>query len=98
MFDTMLPHLVVHQGCDIEYLPTSPTLDPSSGDAHAWGIWFGKETMDYYSRHEGRFASEYGLQSLPERRTLASAGVDDFSRRGLAIQATEHHGLARTGI
>ena len=85
MFDTMLPQ-VVHQGCDLEFLPTSPTLDPSSGDAHAWGIWFGKETMDYYSRHEGRFASEYGLQSLPERRTLASAGVEGFQDEALQFR------------
>ena len=80
VFDTMLPQ-VVHQGCDIEFLPTSPTLDPRSGDEHAWGVWFGLEDFSYYSRHGGRFVSEYGLQSLPNLHTLARAGVDGFQRR-----------------
>ena len=42
-----------------------PTLDAQSGDEHAWGVWFGLEDFDYYSRHGGRFASEYGLQACP---------------------------------
>ena len=29
-----------------------------------WEVWFGLEEFDYYSRNEGRFVSEYGLQSL----------------------------------
>ena len=78
LFYEVLPD-VVDQHTATSYLPTSPTLDPASGDEHAWGVWFGLESFDYYSRHAGRFASEYGLQSLPDLHTLREAGIEHWS-------------------
>lgn len=71
------------------YWPSSPHADPDfapydglengrSGDQHDWGVWFGKADFDYYSKESGRFASEYGLQSVPSRKTLAEVGVVHF--------------------
>ena len=71
------------------YWPSSPHAEPDfapqdglgngrSGDQHDWGVWFGKADFDYYSKESGRFASEYGLQSVPNRKTLAEVGVAHF--------------------
>ena len=85
MFDGLLSD-VVNEHSAAFYLPTSPTLEKDAGDAHAWGIWFGKEPWDYYSRHEGRFASEYGLQSLPHLATLQEAGIHTFQDEALQFR------------
>ena len=85
MFYEVLPQ-VVSQESDAFYLHTSPTLDGRSGDEHAWGVWFGLEDFSYYSRHNGRFASEYGLQSLPSRHTLEEAGIDAFTDEALQFR------------
>ena len=85
MFNGLLPD-VVKEHCGTFYLPTSPTLEADAGDAHAWGIWFGKEPWEYYSRHEGRFASEYGLQSLPHLKTLQEAGIGTFQDEALQFR------------
>lgn len=85
MFYEVLPQ-VVSQESDAFYLPTSPTLDGRSGDEHAWGVWFGLEDFSYYSRHNGRFASEYGLQSLPSKHTLKEAGIDAFRDEALQFR------------
>jgi len=85
VFYEMLPG-VVQQHASTSYLPTSPTLDPASGDEHAWGVWFGLESFDYYSRHAGRFASEYGLQSLPDLHTLREAGIEHWSDDALQFR------------
>ena len=85
MFYEVLPQ-VVSQESDAFYLPTSPTLDGRSGDEHAWEVWFGLEDFSYYSRHSGRFASEYGLQSLPSKHTLKEAGIDAFTDEALQFR------------
>lgn len=79
VFEEALPEAVRRLGGG-EYQPSSPhNLNPErpreSGDQHDWGVWFGKTGFEYYSEEAGRFASEFGLQSVPDRRTLAEAGV-----------------------
>lgn len=83
VFEDDLPALVARLGGG-EYQPSSPhSLDPErpreSGDQHDWGVWFGKTGFDYYTDEAGRFASEFGLQSVPDRRTLEAAGVRSWS-------------------
>ena len=73
------------------YWPSSPSpVDPSShrraGDQHDWGVWFGKEGFDFFTRDGGRFASEFGLQSLPDRRTLEEVGVQSFTDTALQFR------------
>ena len=85
MFDGLLSEVVDEHSAAF-YLPTSPTLEKDAGDVHAWGIWFGKESWDHYSRHEGRFASEYGLQSLPHPATLREAGIGAFHDEALQFR------------
>ena len=68
MFEEALPEAARRLGGG-EYQPSSPhNLNPErpreSGDQHDWGVWFGKTGFEYYSEEAGRFASEFGLQSV----------------------------------
>lgn len=83
LFEEVLPE-IVQEGSDVAYWASSPSLPDSSGDVHAWGVWFGLEDWDHYSEHGGRFASEYGLQSLPNLHTLREAGI--FALEDEALQ------------
>ena len=85
LFHEVLPDIVADES-NLHYLPTSPTLNAQSGDEHAWGVWFGLEDFDYYSRHGGRFASEYGLQSLPCKYTLKEAGITSWADEALQFR------------
>ena len=82
LFEQELPVVVADLGGG-EYQPSSPhhleaEKPRESGDQHDWGVWFGKAGFDFYSYDGGRFASEFGLQSLPDRRTLEEVGVRSY--------------------
>lgn len=92
LFDTLLPDIVAEESNQF-YWASSPMKDPlqadntgESGDEHAWRVWFDTLDFDYYSSHGGRFASEYGLQSLPNRHTLEEVGVHAFEDESLQFR------------
>jgi len=55
------------------YWPSSPSIgwgkkeSLTQGDSHYWGVWWGKEPFEVYNEKVGRFMSEYGFQSMPEK-------------------------------
>jgi len=73
---------VVDERTDVCYWSSSPlkfeVSDASrhalgvsgSGDVHYWDVWHGKQPFTAYHDHVGRFMSEYGFQSFPEKRTI----------------------------
>jgi len=97
VFHDILPS-VVERSSSALYLSTSPTLDPLSGDEHAWEVWFGLEGFDYYSRNDGRFVSEYGLQSLPDIHTLGEAGIASFDDPSLQFRQRSHMDWLQPGF
>ena len=73
------------------YWPSSPhPVNAAShrrdGDQHDWGVWFGQEDFDFFTEDAGRFASEFGLQSVPDRRTLEAVGVSGFEDTALQFR------------
>ncbi|MVO09058.1 glycoside hydrolase family 2 protein [Flavobacterium sp. TP390] len=58
------------------YWPSSPSIGWGrkesllQGDAHYWGVWWGKEPFEMYERKVGRFMSEYGFQGMPNMTTF----------------------------
>jgi beta-mannosidase len=58
------------------YWPSSPlhgwgsTESLKHGDAHYWGVWWGKEPFEAYKTKIPRFMSEYGIQSYPTLPTI----------------------------
>jgi beta-mannosidase len=91
VFHQALPS-VVERESDAFYWPSSPSRDPlaeyalESGDEHAWHVWFDTLDFDFFSEHIGRFASEYGLQSLPDAWTLSKVGIGAFEDEALQFR------------
>jgi beta-mannosidase len=58
------------------YISTSPKYgwgkpeSMQSGDAHYWGVWWGKEPITNYYYKVPRMMSEFGLQSMPDIHTV----------------------------
>ncbi|MCO6161302.1 glycoside hydrolase family 2 protein [Flavobacterium sp. NRK F7] len=58
------------------YWPSSPSIGWGrkesllQGDAHYWGVWWGKEPFEIYEEKVGRFMSEYGFQGMPDMTTF----------------------------
>lgn len=73
---------------DIPYIPSSPCGDAPFrktgsdrvGDTHMWHVWHGLKPLDYYAGRYTRFMSEFGLESLPSEKAIATfAGENDRS-------------------
>lgn len=59
------------------YIPTSPLYfgygNPESmnyGDSHNWWVWVMHKPIDYYEKTVPRFASEFGMQAMPNWESL----------------------------
>lgn len=79
--------------------PSSPSAGPddfadnwhsdSRGDMHYWSVWHeGRPFSDYLSVRP-RFCSEFGFQSFPSYRMVASFAPD--GERNVSSPAMEHH-------
>ena len=73
VFHKILPEVVNNLDNSTAYWPSSPgstfsggTESYTSGDAHYWGVWWGKEDFESYNQKVPRFMSEFGFQSFPE--------------------------------
>jgi beta-mannosidase len=60
------------------------------GDAHYWGVWWGMEPFSKYKEKTGRFMSEYGFQSVPEKSSWKGA-VDTLSMKSIGFRAHQKH-------
>ena len=91
VFDSILP-IAIDSLSNLPYWPSSPMADPNemsgalSGDEHAWRVWFDTLDFDYYSDQPGRFVSEYGLQSLPDLKTLHEVGITEWNSKSLQFR------------
>lgn len=77
IFDQVLPEVVTSLDSGIFYFPSSPQSnwgkpsDFKSGDNHYWGVWHGEKAVESFTTEIPRFASEFGLPSLPEMNSIA---------------------------
>jgi beta-mannosidase len=79
LFHDIIKSVVERYGAPTPYWPSSPSTDfeePSNsvdnGDMHYWGVWHALEPIQNYMYQTPRFMSEFGFQSFPELRTIAS--------------------------
>jgi len=98
IYEGLLPDVVQSLNPDVPYWPGSPyggaaSHDQTVGDKHTWEVWHaGMAPHRDYGLYEGRFVSEFGLQSPP---SLHSIGT--FTRpedRHAASRVMEHHNKA----
>ncbi|MFA5006513.1 MAG: glycoside hydrolase family 2 protein [Candidatus Izemoplasmatales bacterium] len=66
---------------DVPWWPSSPSsggepFDGSNadgrGDMHYWGVWHSNEPITSYRKYHPRFMSEFGIQSFPALKTVAT--------------------------
>jgi beta-mannosidase len=79
LFRKLLPQQVAKFDNGRSYIHGSPLSSnwgkPESwpnGDSHNWGVWYGKKNFESFNTETGRFMSEFGFQSFPEMKTIAS--------------------------
>lgn len=81
LFDELLPEVVGAEDGVTAYWPCSPHSPQGDrhdfnnercGDAHAWGVWFGGQSIESQRQWRFRFMSEFGFQSFPEPATVES--------------------------
>ena len=103
MFDVDIPAVVLKHDQERAYWPSSshsPVGDrkdpnnPRCGDAHLWEVWHGRQPFEWYRTCEHRFNSEFGFQSFPEPRVVASYTLPE--ERNITNYMMEWH--QRSGI
>lgn len=80
MYSYVIPKIVKREDPDTFYWPSSPCSggdfdaphDETRGDAHYWQVWHGYKPFPDYRKHNFRYASEFGFESLPALRTIES--------------------------
>jgi beta-mannosidase len=97
-FHHLLPEWVHAEDPDTAYWPSSPSSDapffenPNSevqGDSHYWEVWHGRKPFTAYRSTFPRFQSEFGFQSLPPLKTIATyAQPADWNMTSYIM---EHH-------
>ncbi|MFW5713411.1 MAG: beta-mannosidase, partial [Brevefilum sp.] len=96
-FYETLPGWVERLDPDTPYWYSSPTSgkpfkDANSnarGDAHYWEVWHGAKPFSAYREQYPRFMSEFGFQSLPPLKTIATYASEDHWN--LTDYMIEHH-------
>jgi len=103
LFDTLIPQITASLDPQRDYWPSSPHTPVGdrfngnireSGDAHVWEVWHGQRKFTDYHLWIPRFVSEFGFQSFPEPRTVAS--YTRAGDRNVTSYVMEHH--QRSGI
>ncbi|CAG0935784.1 beta-mannosidase [Thermoflexales bacterium] len=99
-FYATLPALIAAHDPDHAYWPSSPSAglpheDPNSnsvGDNHLWEVWHGLKPLRFYREQYPRFASEFGMQSLPALATIATyAPVSEWNMTSYVMEHHQRH-------
>ncbi|MBL7201769.1 MAG: glycoside hydrolase family 2 protein [Anaerolineae bacterium] len=102
-FHHTLPEWCAAEDPDRSYWPSSPSSnvpfwDPNAqsvGDAHYWDVWHGRKPFTAYRDQFPRFMSEFGFQSLPPLKTIATYAEEaDWNMTSYIM---EHHQRSGSG-
>lgn len=92
IFENLIPGLVQELCPEVGYLPSSPTSgggfsEPNNKallDSHYWAVWHTGKPYKEYRKYLFRYMSEFGFQSFPCEKTIASFALPEemnpFSR------------------
>ncbi len=78
MYERIIPEVLAKYDPQTFYWPASPSSggsfdnpnDPNRGDVHYWKVWHGNRPFSEYRKHFFRYASEFGFQSFPCKKTI----------------------------
>ena len=103
LYEHLLPELCEEYAPDTFYWASSPSSGgsfddpgcPARGDTHYWMVWHGGLPFTAYREQSFRFCSEYGFESLPSMKTVASFSAPED--RNLLCRVMDDHQKCRTG-
>lgn len=114
IYHTILPQAVEQHAGPTPYWESSPfggedPNDPSRGDSHIWGVWAEWKDIRHYQNLVPRFASEFGMQSMPTlptlkqhispaRRTIPGADAFGRNRQEEGVEKTMRYIFGCIGI
>ena len=95
LFAGILESTVRQYADPVPYTPSSPSANfeevpdnQHNGDMHYWAVWHQQAPASDYTLQFPRFMSEFGFQSFPEMRTIATfAKPSDYDIRSTVLQA-----------
>ena len=89
MYEQLIPEVLKSYDPQTFYWPASPSSggafdepnSPDRGDVHYWEVWHGNKPFSEYRKYFFRYASEFGFQSFPCRKTIETFTDDprDFN-------------------
>ncbi|OZJ02359.1 hypothetical protein BZG36_04477 [Bifiguratus adelaidae] len=100
IYETILPNAVAKVCPGVYYHPGSPwggngTTDKTIGDIHQWNVWHGsQEKYQNWAQLGGRFISEFGMQGLPDIKTIDDWLEGDETERYPQSRTMDHHNKA----
>jgi beta-mannosidase len=98
VFHQLIPRIIEELDPQTPYWPSSPSLGwgrdsaYKKGDVHYWGVWWGKEPVEKYKEKVGRFNSEYGMQGMPDIKTIKEFTIPgDLDTSGVVMKVHQKH-------
>jgi len=65
----------------------------TEGDSHYWGLWWGLEDWEVFATKTGRFVSEWGMQAMPNWKTILNFTLpEDRAQNTAVIQSHQKAG------
>lgn len=98
MYERIIPEVLGEYDPETFYWLASPSSggsfdnpnDPDRGDVHYWKVWHGNRPFSEYRKHFFRYASEFGFQALPSKKTIETF-TDDPDDWNLFSYIMEKH-------
>jgi beta-mannosidase len=98
LFHQVIPQIVKEQNPSVYYWPSSPSIgwghkeSLQQGDSHYWGVWWGNEPFETYTKKVGRFMSEYGFQGMPDINTFKTfCDSNELNLNSKSVKAHQKH-------
>ncbi|MEI6020940.1 MAG: glycoside hydrolase family 2 protein [Bacteroidota bacterium] len=98
LFHEIIPQTLNAYDPNANYWPSSPSIgwghqeSLKAGDSHYWGVWWGMQEFNVYTKKVGRFMSEYGFQSMPSLATCKQFCAEaDLNLQSKAMKAHQKH-------
>lgn len=108
MFERVIPEVLREYDPQTFYWPASPSSggsfdkpdDPNRGDIHYWDVWHGNKPFSEYRKFFFRYASEFGFQSFPCKKTIETItdDPDDMNIFSYVMEKHQRNGSANGKI
>ena len=98
MYEELIPEVLKEYDPQTFYWPASPSSggsfdepnSPDRGDVHYWTVWHGNKPFSEYRKYFFRYASEFGFQSFPSKKTVETF-TDDPKDMNIFSYIMEKH-------